>query len=147
MADPAVHGVTCIQQWPNNYALVRQILSAGKLVITGKPLVGRLDDAEELTALAESQGVNYVVGFMKRYDPGIEVGKRLLLDALTTGRLGPLRMVDATCNGSDWAQIPGRATSFDDATPLPPVRPTPKPARRRRCDGPTPGSSTSSPTP
>lgn len=124
LADPAVDGVACIQQWPNNYGLVKQILAAGKSVITEKPMVGRLDEAEELTALAEAQGVHYAVGFMKRYDPGVEVGKRLLLDALVTGRLGALRMVDATCNGGDWTQNPGRAISVDDPTPLPPLRPT-----------------------
>jgi len=124
LADPAVHGVACIQQWPNNYALVRQILEAGKSVITEKPMVGRLDEAEELTALAERRGVQYAVGFMKRYDPGVEVGKRLLLDALATGRLGALRMVDATCNGGDWLQNPGKAISLDDPTPLLPLQPT-----------------------
>src|SRR3712207_833341 len=48
LADPAVTGVACIQQWPNNYALVRQTLEAGKSVITEKPMVGRLDEAEAL---------------------------------------------------------------------------------------------------
>src|SRR5262245_16558196 len=49
LADPAIDGVACIQQWPNNYQLVRQALTAGKSVITEKPMVGRLDEAEELT--------------------------------------------------------------------------------------------------
>ena len=124
LADPAVDGVACIQQWPNNYGLVKQILRAGKSVITEKPMVGRLDEAEELVALAEDHGVHYAVGFMKRYDPGVELGRRLLRDALATGRLGQLRMVDATCNGGDWTQNPGRAISVDDPTPLPPLSPT-----------------------
>jgi len=124
LADPAVDGVACIQQWPNNHGLVRQILEAGRSVITEKPMVGRLDEAEELTALAEAQGVHYAVGFMKRYDPGVEIGRRLLFDAVASGRLGALRMVDATCNGGDWTQNPGRAISVDDSTPLPPLRPT-----------------------
>lgn len=124
LADPAVDGVACIQQWPNNFGLVKQILAAGKSVITEKPMVGRLDEAEELTALAKRRGVHYAVGFMKRYDPGVEVGKRLLLDALATGRLGALRMVDATCNGGDWLQNPGKAISVDEPTPLPPLQPT-----------------------
>ncbi len=27
LADPAGHGVACIQQWPNNYSLLKQILA------------------------------------------------------------------------------------------------------------------------
>ena len=40
LADPAVDGVACIQQWPNNYPLVKMILESGKSVITEKPMVG-----------------------------------------------------------------------------------------------------------
>jgi len=57
---------------------VKQILSAGKSVITEKPMVGRLHKADELTALSESQGVHYAVGFTKRYDMSVAVGKGLL---------------------------------------------------------------------
>ncbi len=78
LADPDVDGVTCIQQWPNNYPLVKQILSAGKSVITEKPMVGRLDEAEELVALAKANNVLYAVGFMKRYDLGVEIAKQIL---------------------------------------------------------------------
>lgn len=124
LADPAIDGVACIQQWPNNYRLVRQILEAGKSVMTEKPMVGRLDEAEDLATLAERQDLHYAVGFMKRYDPGVEEGKRLLREALSTGHLGALRMVDATCNGGDWLQNPGKAITVDDPTPLPPLQPT-----------------------
>ena len=83
LADPEVDGVTCIQQWPNNFQLVHQTLSAGKSVITEKPMVGRLDEAEELTALAKKNGVHYAVGFMKRYDTGVELAKA---SSTSTGR-------------------------------------------------------------
>lgn len=111
LADPAVDGVACIQQWPKNHGLVGRILRAGKSVITEKPMVGRLDEAEELTALAAANGVHYAVGFMKRYDPGVVVARELVEDAIASDRLGTLRMVDATCNGGDWTQNPGPAGS------------------------------------
>lgn len=102
LADPAVDAVACIQQWPNNEPLVKHILEAGKSVITEKPMVGRLDEAEALVELAERMGVHYVVGFMKRYDPGVELAHTLIADAVATGSLGPLLAVDALCNGGDW---------------------------------------------
>jgi predicted dehydrogenase len=54
--DQEIDAVVCVQQWANNYPLVKQILSAGKSVITEKPMVGRVDEAEELTALARQKG-------------------------------------------------------------------------------------------
>lgn len=112
LADPAVDGVACIRQWPNNHGLVGRILRAGKSVITEKPMVGRLDEAEELTALAPPRtGVHYAVGFMKRDDPGGGGARELVEDAIASDRLGTLRMVDATCNGGDWTQNPGPAGS------------------------------------
>jgi predicted dehydrogenase len=102
LADPRVDGVVCVQQWPNNYGLVRQTLGAGKSVITEKPMVGRLDEAEELAALARERSVHYAVGFMKRYDLGVELAKRLIDEARASSELGALRTVSAVCNGGDW---------------------------------------------
>lgn len=124
LADPAVDGVACIQQWPNNYQLVRQALTAGKSVITEKPMVGRLEEAEELAALAARNGVHYVVGFMKRYDTGVELARSLIDEFQASGELGPLRAVDAVCNGGDWLQNAEAPIRIDDATPLPPLQPT-----------------------
>ncbi|HET6383061.1 MAG TPA: Gfo/Idh/MocA family oxidoreductase [Armatimonadota bacterium] len=102
LADPAVDGVVCIQQWPNNYALVKRVLQAGKSVITEKPMLGRVDEAEELSALAKSRGVLYAVGFMKRYDTGVEIAKKLADDFRQSDELGPLLTLDALCDGGDW---------------------------------------------
>lgn len=123
LTDERIQGVVCIQQWPNNFALVKQILQSGKSVITEKPMVGRVDEAEELTALAIARGLLYAVGFMKRYDPGVELAKRLVDDLRRSGELGPLRAVDAVCNGGDWRQNEGGHIAVDDPTPAPPVVP------------------------
>lgn len=126
LADETIDAVTCIQQWPNNYHLVKEILTAGKSVITEKPMVGRLDEAQELAALAEANGVLYAVGFMKRYDYGVERAKELIAEATTSGDLGALVMVDAICNGGDWTfgledpiRVPPPAPGI-----LPPLVPT-----------------------
>lgn len=124
LADERIQGVACIQPWPNNYALVKQILEAGKSVITEKPMVGRVDEAEELAELARSRGVLYAVGFMKRYDPGVELAKGLVDDLRRSGELGPLRAVDAICNGGNWRQNEGGHIAVDDPTPVPPPTPS-----------------------
>jgi predicted dehydrogenase len=124
LADPAVDAVTCIQQWPNNYKLVKQILRAGKSVITEKPMVGRVDEAEELVALAREKGVLYTVGFMKRYDLGVELAKRLIGEAIESGELGELRMVDALCDGGDWLHNVEAPIRSSEPVDLPPLQPT-----------------------
>lgn len=124
LADPAIDGVTCIQQWPNNYPLVKQILSAGKSVITEKPMVGRLDEAEELVALAQAQGVLYAVGFMKRYDLGVEIAKQLIEEERASGELGALLMVDSVCNGGDWLHNIEAPIRVPASGNLPPLKPT-----------------------
>ncbi len=124
LADPRVSAVVCIQQWPNNYPLVKQILNAGKSAITEKPMVGRLDEAEELAALAGKRGVHYAVGFMKRYDPGVELAKALVTEVRASNQLGPLLTIDALCDGGDWLHSIGEPLQVDDPTPVPASAPT-----------------------
>ena len=123
LADPQVDGVACIQQWPNNYRLVKQILTAGKSVITEKPMVGRLDEAEELLALASKRGLLYAVGFMKRYDPGVELAKELVAEVRASGELGELLAVDTVCNQGDWLHNVEDPIRVEDPTPVPPLAP------------------------
>jgi predicted dehydrogenase len=124
LRDPTVDAVACIQQWPNNYALAKQVLQAGKSLITEKPMVGRLDEAEELTALAREKGVLYAVGFMKRYDPGVKLARELVGELRAGGEFGALLSVDALCNGGDWLHNIEAAVQVDDPVPLPPLQPT-----------------------
>ena len=123
LADPEIDAVVCIQQWPNNYPLVKQILLSGKSVITEKPMVGRVDEAQELVRLANERGLLYAVGFMKRYDPGVELAKRLVDGLCASGELGPLLTIDALCNGGDWLHNVETPLRVEDDTPLP--QPTP----------------------
>ncbi len=116
--------VTCIQQWPNNYQLVKQILTAGKSVITEKPMVGRVDEAEELVTLAAEKGVLYTVGFMKRYDLGVEIAKGLIAEYAASGELGELRSVDALCDGGDWLHNVEAPIRSSEPVNLPPLKPT-----------------------
>lgn len=123
LQDPTIDAVVCVQQWPNNYHLVKQILQAGKSVITEKPMVGRVDEAEELTALARDKGLHYAVGFMKRYDTGVELARTLLTELQESQELGALLALDSTCNGGDWWHNAGKAITGNDTTSLPPLQP------------------------
>ncbi|HZT40898.1 MAG TPA: Gfo/Idh/MocA family oxidoreductase [Chthonomonadaceae bacterium] len=124
LADPTVDAVVCVQQWRDNYPLVKRILQAGKSVITEKPMVGRLDEAEELVALAKEQGVLYAIGFMKRYDTGVELAQKLIAGFRESLELGPLLTVDALCDGGDWLHNVEMPLSVPVTTPIPSAAPT-----------------------
>jgi predicted dehydrogenase len=117
LADDSVDAVIASQPYHRNYYLGREVLHAGKHLFTEKPMAGTLDDARELVALAEEKSLVYAVGFMKRYDPGVQLAQRMVAEFEKTGELGELKMVDTTCFLGDWKQNPGRPIITDEAPP------------------------------
>lgn len=89
-------------------------------------MVGRLDEAAEVTALAAASGALYVVGFMKRYDYGVDLARQILADVSGSNEFGSLLMVDSICNGGDWTQnieAPVRVPASGNLSPLTPTYP------------------------
>ena len=80
-----------------------------------------LDDGEELVGLAKQQGLTYAVGFMKRYDPGVQLARPTIQTLIQSGDLGALRLVDACCYAGDWLQNAGRPVSVAEDTQAPPI--------------------------
>lgn len=70
--------------------LVLESLNAGKNVITEKPMAFTAEQARRHVDAAKANGVSYVVGFMKRYDSGVQAAKRSVDDFLKSGRFGRL---------------------------------------------------------
>ena len=58
--------------------IVRAALQAGRHVFVEKPLCYSLAEAEELTSLAQRNGLKLMVGYMKRFDPAYRQAQRLL---------------------------------------------------------------------
>jgi predicted dehydrogenase len=72
-----------------HYALARQALLAGKDAFVEKPLTLRCEEAEKLTALAESQGRILMVGHLLEFHPAIT----RLNELIQQGELGRLEYV------------------------------------------------------
>jgi len=115
--DGAVDAVVASQPYHRNYYLGREVLKAGKHLFTEKPMAGTVEDAQELVALAEQNHLVYTVGFMKRYDPGIQLAQSTIAHFERTGELGGLKMVDTTCFLGDWLQNPGQPVKTDEPFP------------------------------
>ncbi len=71
--------------------LVLEALNAGKNVLTEKPMAFTLEQAQRQVQAAKAHDVSYIVGFMKRYDAGIQAAKRCVDNLRVSGRLGRLQ--------------------------------------------------------
>jgi predicted dehydrogenase len=114
IANPNLDAVVCIQPYHQHFALGQAVLASGKALFTEKPMVTRYDHGRQLVELAERQGVVYGVGFMKRFDPGVQLAREQLAVIIGSGELGRLRLVEAHCYLGDWLQ--GSGTPVTDAS-------------------------------
>lgn len=72
LADPAVDAVAICTY--DHGEIVAAALAAGKHVLVEKPLAFTPEEARPLVEQAETSGVVAMVGYMKLYDPGYEIG-------------------------------------------------------------------------
>ncbi len=72
-------------------------LKAGKHLLTEKPMAATLKQAETLTEAAQSAGLTYAVGYMKRHDEGVQLAKGLIEGLVASGELGPLTFARFYC--------------------------------------------------
>lgn len=92
-----VDAVIVVMPRPFTGPVVLDCLRAGKHVISEKPMTGSAEQGKILLDAAQANKVKYAVGYMKRYDEGVEITKDMLSKVLQTGELGTLLSVHATC--------------------------------------------------
>jgi predicted dehydrogenase len=81
-------------------------LQAGKHILAEKPMAHSVAQAERLTATAADRNLVYAVGFMKRYDPGVQAAKALFDSVIADGRLGRLLTIRAFDFSNAYAVAP-----------------------------------------
>lgn len=106
LADPAITAVVLIAPRPCAGPLTLAALEAGKHVMTEKPMAHSVARAEQLVAAARARGLIYAVGFMKRYDPGIEAALAAFRELTESRRLGNLRAARFYNFTRDYAMAP-----------------------------------------
>ena len=75
---------------PASGPLTLEAIEAGKHVLAEKPMAHTVDQARRLVEAAQAQNRLYAVGFMKRYDPGVQKAKAVVDEMVASGRLGRL---------------------------------------------------------
>jgi len=76
--DPEVDAVVIATPVVTHYELAKQALAAGKHVFVEKPQAQSSAEAEELTALAEEQGLVLMPGYLLLYHPAVSKLKELI---------------------------------------------------------------------
>jgi predicted dehydrogenase len=92
--DPAIDALVISAPRSATGPITLAALKAGKHVMTEKPMAHSAEQAERLVAAARDKGLIYAVGYMKRYDPGVEAAKRAYGALLESGALGALLLVN-----------------------------------------------------
>lgn len=84
--DEDLEAIVIATTAPSHYKLSKAALQAGKDVYVEKPFVLKVEQAEELTAMAEAEGRILMVGHLLEYHPVI-VELRRLIDSGELGRI------------------------------------------------------------
>ncbi|SRR6266568_2238873 len=98
LASPEINVVTVTVKVPHHLEIVKAAITAGKHVYCEWPLGNGLAEAEELAALARSNGVLGVVGNQARVAPAIAYLRTLIAD----GFVGDVLSTTLTAWGGNW---------------------------------------------
>lgn len=92
--DPEIDAVVVSMPRGATGPIVEQALTAGKAVLSEKPMAFTHADGERLVAASTCAGGQYAIGFMRRHDPGLRLFKELLEDYRASGDLGAVLHAD-----------------------------------------------------
>ncbi len=76
--DPEIEAIVLSAPRPATGPLTLECLTAGKHLLAEKPMAHSVLQASSLVDAATKSGKLFMVGYMKRYDPGIQEAKRII---------------------------------------------------------------------
>lgn len=116
-ADPSIDAVVQITSDEAHAPVSIDALNAGKHVYLEKPMATNLSDARRMVEAAERNDRQLMVGYMKRFDTGVELA-RSIIDALkSTGELGAVTHARGHCFAGDWVCNAGTPIRTDETYP------------------------------
>lgn len=116
LANPHVDAVVVVTPRPYTATVAMDCLQAGKHVMTEKPMAGTALQSQPLVDCAAANSLHYAVGYMKRYDEGVQLAKRILDGLLASGELGPVLFVRAHCYmGNSYCRADGHVVTDEKA--------------------------------
>jgi predicted dehydrogenase len=85
--DDEVDAVVEITNRFSHAAIAIEALEAGKHVFTEKPIASTAEDAKKMVEAAEKRHVKLMVGYMKRFDTGVQRAKSAFNELITSDRV------------------------------------------------------------
>jgi predicted dehydrogenase len=79
--------VICVPRRAQSH-LVTQALSSARAVLSEKPMAMTLEEATKMVSIAQHSGASWTVGYMKRYDIGVQRFGNLFTSLRASGELG-----------------------------------------------------------
>ena len=116
-ADNDVEAVVEITADSEHAPIAIDLMKAGKHVLTEKPMATNLADAQKMVDVAQDNNVKLMVTYMKRYDPGVQKAKEILVDLVKNKELGEITFIRVHCYGGEWVCNIGKPISTDEPRP------------------------------
>ncbi len=122
-SDPSIDAIVQITSDDVHAPIAIDALNAGKHVYLEKPMATNLSDARRMVEAAERNDRQLMIGFMKRYDTGVEMARSIIDELRTTSELGKITHARGYCFGGDWTCNTGPSIKTDE--PYPEIDPRP----------------------
>lgn len=117
LSDPAVEAVVVVTRRQATGPVVRDSLSSGHHVLSEKPMAHTVSQGIELVRCATEADRCYAVGYMKRFDAGVEMAKALVARYLENGQLGHPTLLHGWCFAGDTGVAPDGFSMTDEPRP------------------------------
>lgn len=102
LAEADIDAVVCIMSYALHHAVVPDVLNAGKHLLTEKPIAIRPETGHRLADLAESNGVIYQVGYMKRHVPASVAAVDVIRSWRASGQAGKMNYLRVSMPPGNW---------------------------------------------
>ena len=122
-ADPSIDAIVQVTSDDAHAPIAIDALNAGKHVYLEKPMATNLPDARRMVEAAERNERQLMIGYMKRYDTGVELARSIITELRSTGELGTITHARGHCFGGDWICNAGPPETTDE--PYPEIEPRP----------------------
>ena len=97
--DPEIQAVAMILREPLHAPVAIDLMQAGKHVFTEKPISDSYAGAQKMAEIARQTKRLLMVGYMRRYDPGIQRAKELLAELASSDVAGRITQVQIGNHG------------------------------------------------
>ncbi|MBN1343481.1 MAG: Gfo/Idh/MocA family oxidoreductase [Phycisphaerae bacterium] len=102
LSNAEVDAVVCVMHYGLHHTVARDILEAGKHLLTEKPIAIRSETGHLLADLAEAKGVIYQVGYMKRHVPASRAAVETIRRWRESGAAGAMNYLRVSMPPGNW---------------------------------------------